>query len=97
MNLGGETLDTRSPTGKLILTMLAGVAQFERDVMLERQREGIAKARADGRYKGRKPTNSARIDAAMALVGEKGSVAAAARAAGVGRLALRRAMRVAIN
>ena len=49
-------LDTGSATGKLMLNVLGSVAAFERDVMLERQREGIAKARADGRYKGRIPT-----------------------------------------
>lgn len=36
--------------------MLGSVAQFEREMMLERQREGVAKAKAEGRYKGRKPT-----------------------------------------
>jgi hypothetical protein len=45
LNLGGETVDTKSATGKLILTIFAGFAQFEREMMLERQREGIAKAR----------------------------------------------------
>lgn len=92
LNLGGETLDTRSPTGRLILTMLAGVAQFERDVMLERQREGIAKARQEGKYKGRKPTDASKIAEGKALAAAGLSVAAAARGAGVGRLALRRAM-----
>lgn len=46
-------LDTGTPTGKLMLNMLGAVAQFEREMMLERQREGIAKAKADGKYKGR--------------------------------------------
>jgi DNA invertase Pin-like site-specific DNA recombinase len=40
LNLG---MDTQTPTGKLMLTVLGGVAQFEREMMLERQREGIAK------------------------------------------------------
>ncbi len=48
--------DTSTPTGKLMLNVMAGVAQFEREMMLERQREGIAKAKGEGRYKGRKPT-----------------------------------------
>jgi len=52
LNLG---MDTHTPTGKLMLTMLGAVAQFEREMMLERQREGIAKAKSEGRYKGRKP------------------------------------------
>ena len=49
-------LDTTNATGKLMLNVLGAVAQFEREMMLERQREGIAKAKAEGRYKGRKPT-----------------------------------------
>ena len=52
LSMGGQCLDTRSPTGKLMMTMLAAVAEFERAPMLERQREGIAKARNEGRYKG---------------------------------------------
>jgi DNA invertase Pin-like site-specific DNA recombinase len=54
--MGGSVLDTRNPTSKLMLTILAAVASWEREIMLERQREGIAKAKAEGRYKGRKPT-----------------------------------------
>ena len=43
-----------------MLNVLASVAQFEREVMLERQREGIAKAKGEGRYKGRAPTARAK-------------------------------------
>lgn len=56
LSMGGERLDTRNPTSKLMLTILAGVATWEREIMLERQREGIAKAKADGKYQGRAPT-----------------------------------------
>jgi DNA invertase Pin-like site-specific DNA recombinase len=49
-------MDTRSATGRLMLNMFAAMAQFERETMLERQREGIAKAKAEGKCKGRKPT-----------------------------------------
>ena len=42
-------LDTSTPTGKLMLTMLGAIATFEREMMLERQAEGIAKAKKDGR------------------------------------------------
>ncbi len=49
-------MDTQTPTGRLMLTVLAGIAQFEREMMLERQREGIAKAKADGKYRGRRQT-----------------------------------------
>lgn len=52
LNLG---MDTQTPTGKLMLTVLGGIAQFEREMMLERQREGVVKAKAAGKYKGRKP------------------------------------------
>jgi DNA invertase Pin-like site-specific DNA recombinase len=56
LSMGGEKLDTRNPTSKLMLTILAGVATWEREIMLERQREGIAKAKSEGRYKGRPPS-----------------------------------------
>ena len=49
-------MDTKSPSGRLLLTMFAAMAQFEREVMLQRQREGIAAAKAQGKYRGRKPT-----------------------------------------
>lgn len=50
MDLG---LDTSTPSGELILTVMGAIAQFERSIMLERQREGIAKAKKEGKYKGR--------------------------------------------
>lgn len=49
-------LDTSTPTGKLMVNLMGSIAEFERELMLERQREGIAKAKADGKYKGRAPT-----------------------------------------
>jgi transposase len=57
--MGGERLHTRNPTSKLMLTILAGLATWEREIMLERQREGMAKAKADDRYKGRPISNDA--------------------------------------
>lgn len=50
-----ENLDTETPTGKLMLTMMAAIYEFERENMLERQREGIALAKRKGKYKGRRP------------------------------------------
>jgi hypothetical protein len=70
LSMGGEKLDTRNPTSKLILTILAGVATWEREVMLERQREGIAKAKSEGKYKGRKPTARAKADQITTLAAE---------------------------
>ena len=53
---GAEPLDTGTATGRLMLAVIGAVGQAEREAMLERQREGIAKAKAQGRYKGRVPT-----------------------------------------
>jgi DNA invertase Pin-like site-specific DNA recombinase len=64
LNLG---MDTQTPTGRLMLTVLGGIAQFEREMMLERQREGIAKAKAEGKYRGRKPIASGKRDAILQL------------------------------
>ena len=83
LSMGGERIDTRNPTSKLILTILAGVATWEREIMLERQREGIAKAKGEGRYLGRKQE----IDTAdvwrRAVAGEQ--PAAIAKTLGVAR------------
>lgn len=80
LDFGGTSVDTKSPSGKLILTMFAAMGQFERELMLERQREGIAKAKAEGKYKGRKPTASAKADEVLALAGrEVGAVEIAKR------------------
>ena len=83
LSMGGERLDTRNPTSKLMLTILTGVATWEREIMLERQREGIAKAKAEGKYEGR----PASIDAARvkALVAAGGKPAQIARDLGIAR------------
>ena len=62
LDMGGTAVDTSNATGKLILNVMSSVSQFEREMMLERQREGIAKAKAEGKYKGRKPTARAKTD-----------------------------------
>jgi DNA invertase Pin-like site-specific DNA recombinase len=73
LSMGGQRLDTRNPTSKLMLTILGGVATWEREIMLERQREGIAKAKGEGKYKGRAPTVAKQADQIRAMVsaGEK--------------------------
>ena len=50
-----EAIDTTMPTGKFMLTVFGAVAELEREYILQRQREGIAIARAQGKYKGRSP------------------------------------------
>lgn len=52
-----ENIDTSTPTGKLMLTMIGAINEFERTNLLERQREGIAIAVREGKYKGRKPVD----------------------------------------
>ncbi|ARM86468.1 resolvase/recombinase protein [Rhizobium sp. CIAT894] len=63
-------LDTSTPTGKLMLNLLGSIAEFERELMLERQREGIAKAKAEGKYKGRAPTARLQASHVLALKAE---------------------------
>jgi DNA invertase Pin-like site-specific DNA recombinase len=90
LSMGGERLDTRNPTSKLMLTILGGVATWEREIMLERQREGIAKAKGEGKYRGRKPTVAKQADQirAMHAAGEK--PAHIARKLGVARSSIYR-------
>jgi len=76
-------LDTTNATGKLMLNVLGSVAQFEREMMLERQREGIAKAKALGKYKGRKPTAKMKADEAKQLFSEGNSKREVARILGI--------------
>jgi DNA invertase Pin-like site-specific DNA recombinase len=63
----GMGLDTATANGRLMLNVLGSVAQFEREVMLERQREGIAKAKSEGKFKGRAPTARRKADEVRAL------------------------------
>jgi DNA invertase Pin-like site-specific DNA recombinase len=70
LSMGGERIDSRSPTGKLMLTVLGAMAEFERNMMLERQREGIAKAKAEGKYAGRQPTARAKAADILRMAGE---------------------------
>jgi DNA invertase Pin-like site-specific DNA recombinase len=63
-------LDTSTATGKLMLTMLGAIATFEREMMLERQLEGIAQAKQAGVYKGRKPTAKAQAKRVLELLAE---------------------------
>ena len=87
LNLG---IDTGTPTGKLMLTILGGIAEFEREVMLERQRCGIEKARQEGKYKGRKPTARAKADEVLALKREGVGPAEIAKRVGIGRASVYR-------
>ena len=59
LNMGGDVVDTSTAIGKLLITVLAGIAEFEADLIKERQLEGIAAAKARGVYKGRPRTYTA--------------------------------------
>ena len=89
-------LDTATPTGKLMLNIFGAVGQFEREMMLERQREGIAKAKGEGKYKGRKPTARAKSAEVRRLASE-GELTreAIAERLGISEASVYRALRVA--
>ena len=90
LSMGGERLDTRNPTSKLMLTILAAVATWEREIMLERQREGIRKAASEGRYKGRAPTAQRKTGEAAKLAAEGVSKAEIAKRLGISRASVYR-------
>ena len=92
LDFSGSAVDTRGATGRLMLNMFAAMAQFEREMMLERQREGIAKAKAQGKYKGRKPTARAKAEDAIRLFKEGKKVAHIANELCIGRGSVYRAL-----
>jgi len=88
-------LDTGTPTGKLMLNLLGSIAEFERELMLERQREGIAKAKAEGKYKGRAPTARRKAADVIRLKAEGKTGDAIAAELGIGRASVFRVLREA--
>lgn len=83
-------MDTASSTGKLLLGVLASIAEFEADIRRERQREGIEKAKAAGVYKGRKPSVDSR--AVQELRAKGIGATEIARQLGIGRASVYRAL-----
>lgn len=79
------SLDTATPTGKLMLNLLGSIAEFERELMLERQREGIAKAKAEGKYTGRQPTARRKAKEVLRLRAEGKSANDIKEALGISR------------
>jgi DNA invertase Pin-like site-specific DNA recombinase len=78
-----ENLDTNSATGKMMLTMLSALSQFERDLIAERTTEGLKAAKARGRLGGRPKANSEKVRQAMKLIVKGVSIADAAKASGI--------------
>ena len=70
-----EAIDTTTPTGKFMLTIFGAVAELEREYILQRQREGIAIAKEQGRYTGRKPRQAPNFDKVVAQW-QKGEISA---------------------
>jgi DNA invertase Pin-like site-specific DNA recombinase len=89
LNLG---IDTSTATGKLCATLIGAVGAFERELMLERQREGVARAKALGKYRGRKPTARAKSGEVLALKAEGVRPVDIARRLGIGRASVYRVL-----
>lgn len=90
LNIG---INTATPTGKLMLTMIGAIATFERELMLERQAEGIALAKQKGRYKGRKATAQAKADEVISLLEQGISKPEISRQLGIGITSIYRIVR----
>lgn len=87
-------LDTRTPAGRLVLSVLASMAEFERDLIVERTREGLAHARAQGRIGGRRPKlDETQQQAALAALASGMSEAQVAQTFGVSRSTITRLKR----
>jgi DNA invertase Pin-like site-specific DNA recombinase len=87
-----QAIDTSTPTGRLMFNMLGAIAQFERELMLERQREGVAKAKLEGKYKGRAPTARAKAGMVKQLRAAGVGPSEIARRLGIGRASVYRVL-----
>jgi len=86
-------LSNRTAAEELTFNLLTSIAQFERQIMLERQREGIAKAKAEGKYKGRVPTAREKTEEVLELAAQGKGASYIAGALGIGRSSVYRAMK----
>ena len=73
-----------------LLTMIGAIGQFEKEMMLERQREGIAKAKSEGKYKGRAPTARVKADEVRALHAQRVGATEIANRLAIGRASVYR-------
>ncbi len=83
-------LDTNTPTGRLLLNLVGSVAQFEREIMLERQREGVAKAKGEGNIGVEVPTARAKSEAVIAKFKADERPTDIAKSIGIGRASVYR-------
>lgn len=91
-DFGGSEMDTKSPAGRMLLTMFAAVAEWERAIMVTRQREGIAKAKAEGKYRGRAPTARAKAQQVRTMKDAGAGASEIAAALGIGRASVYRVL-----
>ena len=91
-----QAIDTSNCTGRLMFNMLGAIAQFERELMLERQREGIAKAKAEGKYRGRAPTARAKASEIRRLHGEGVGPTEIAKRLGISRASVYRVLNLSV-
>jgi DNA invertase Pin-like site-specific DNA recombinase len=88
-----EKIDTSSAAGELVFHVFGAIAHFERRLISERTKDGIAAARARGKHPGRQPLDMAKVEAALKLVEAGISPAEAAKQLGIGRSTVYREMR----
>lgn len=86
-------IDTSSAAGELVFHVFGAIAHFERRLISERTRDGIAAARVRGKQPGRQPLDMSKVDAAIKLVEARISPTEAARQLGIGRSTIYREMR----
>ena len=87
-----QAIDTSTPTGRLMFNLLGAIAQFERELTRERMLVGIAKAKAEGKYKGRAPTARAKADKVRELRNSGVRPAEIARQVGISRTSVYRVL-----
>lgn len=78
------SIDTSTPNGELVLNVMTSIAQYERQLMLERQKVGIAAAKVEGKYKGRAPTAKAKADKVLSYAAKGLTKQEIADACGIG-------------
>jgi DNA invertase Pin-like site-specific DNA recombinase len=88
-----EKIDTSSAAGELVFHVFGAIAHFERRLISERTKDGVAAARAKGKRPGRQPLDMRKVEAAIKLIAAETSPAEAARQLGLGRSTIYREMR----
>jgi len=78
-------IDTTTPVGRLLLNLVGSIAQFEREIMLARQREGIAKAKAENKFQGRQPTARRKSSSVVSMHNAGKKPSDIAKELGIGR------------